>query len=282
MSGMQTVPSQDACWTASDDFPDENWPAQEQVTTMPGSRFDPVADDYDAGRPSYPDEFFAAVEEITGPLAGQLVLDGGAGTGIATRQLTARGARVAGYDIAERMLRRARARSPELSFVLGDGSRLPFRDRCADLACFAQSWHWLDHEDASREVARVLRPGGHWAAWWNHAAADGEEWFAAYQDAKELACPLYRRSRAATDRSAEAIGRTGLFWPGASITVPWTRTLAAQDWITDERSKSYVNAVPSAEREHLLAEVARIVGERFPDGQMKVSYVTRAWIARRR
>jgi ubiquinone/menaquinone biosynthesis C-methylase UbiE len=249
---------------------------------MRSSRFDPVADDYDAGRPSYPDEFFEAIEDVTGPLAGQLVLDGGAGTGIATRQLTARGARVAGYDIAERMLRRARARSPELSFVLADGNMLAFRDGCADLACFAQSWHWLDQDGACREVARVLRPGGHWAAWWNHAAADGEEWFTAYQGAKESACPLYRRSQANTDGSLAAITRSGLFEPGISIIVPWTRTVAAQDWITDERSKSYVNAVRPAERERLLTEVARIVGERFPGGQMTVPYCTQAWIARRR
>jgi SAM-dependent methyltransferase len=249
---------------------------------MPGTRFDHVADDYDAARPSYPEEFFTAIEEITGPLAGRLVLDGGAGTGIASRQLSARGARVAGYDIAERMLCRARARSPELSFVLADGSMLPFRDGCADLACFAQSWHWLDQERASRELARVLRPGGHWAAWWNHAAADGEEWFAAYQDAKEAACPLYERSPAYTDWSLEPIARSGLFEPGGKILVPWTRTVAAQDWITDERSKSYVNAIPPAEREQLLAAVARIVGQRFPDGQMTVPYCTRAWIARRR
>jgi SAM-dependent methyltransferase len=169
---------------------------------MPGTRFDHVADDYDAGRPSYPDEFFEAIEEITGPLAGRLVRGrgGGAGTGIASRQLSARGARVAGYDIAERMLRRARARSPELGFVLAGGSMLPFRDGCADLACFAQSWHWLDQEPASRELARVLRPGGHWATWWKQ----------------------------------------------------------------------------------LLAEVARIVGQRFPDGVMTVPYCTKAWIARRR
>jgi hypothetical protein len=58
--------------------------------------------------------------------------------------------------------------------------------------------------------------------------------------------------------------------------------VAAQDWITDERSKSYVNAIPSADREQLLSEVARIVGQRFPDGVMTVPYRTKAWIARRR
>jgi SAM-dependent methyltransferase len=36
----------------------------------------------------------------------------------------------------------------------------------------AQSWHWFDSLRAGAEVARVLRPGGHWAAWWNQAAAE--------------------------------------------------------------------------------------------------------------
>src|ERR1022692_1210390 len=111
---------------------------------MPGTRFDHVADDFDAGRPSYPDEFFEAIEEITGPLADRLVLDGGAGTGIASRQLSARGARGARYYSAEPMLRPAQARSPEPIFGLADGSVLPFRDGFAYLSCFVESWHWLD------------------------------------------------------------------------------------------------------------------------------------------
>ena len=92
----------------------------------------------------------------------------------------------------------------------------------------------------------------------------------------------YRRSQASTDWSLEAIARSGLFEPGGNILVPWTRTVAAQDWITDERSKSYVNAIPPAEREQLLSEITRIVGRRFPDGVMTVPYCTKAWIARRR
>ena len=249
---------------------------------MAGSQFDAVADHYDAARPSYPEELFDALEEITGPLAGQVVLDGCAGTGIATRQLSARGARVAGYDIGEAMLRRAVARSPDLAFVITDGNMLPFRDGRADLACFAQSWHWLDQDRASHEVARVLRPGGHWAAWWNQSVADDEDWHGAYQDALEAACPRYDRAQGNTDWTLEGLAGTGLFEPGARVTVLWTRTVTAGEWITEQRSKSYVTALWPRERERLLAQIARIVGERFPDGQLTVPYRTGAWIARRR
>jgi SAM-dependent methyltransferase len=251
------------------------------ISLMTASIFDAVAHHYDAARPSYPDSLFAAIEESTGPLAGRLVLDGGAGTGIATRQLAARGARVVGYDIGAAMLRRAQARSPGLSLAICDGNRLPFLDGCADLACFAQSWHWLDHDRAAREVARVLRPGGHWAAWWNHPAADGEPWFDAYQDAMDAACPDYYRFQGSEDWTLEPLARTRLFEPGSRTVVPWTRTVTTTGWITNARSTSYVSALEPAARERLLAEVTGIISGRFTDGQMTIPYRTWAWIARR-
>ena len=60
--------------------------------------FDAVADEYDAGRPSYPDGVYDGLE----PLAGRLVFEGGAGTGIATRALLQRGARVVPFDVASK------------------------------------------------------------------------------------------------------------------------------------------------------------------------------------
>jgi hypothetical protein len=57
--------------------------------------------------------------------------------------------------------------------------------------------------------------------------------------------------------------------------------VTAADWITDQRSKSYVAALSHEERELLLARIARIAAERFPDGRMTVPYRTGAWIARR-
>ncbi len=248
---------------------------------MPGSLFDALAEEYDAARPSYPDRMYDALEDITGPLAGQLVLDGGAGTGIATRQLAGRGARTVAFDIGERMLRRAQARSPDACFLLADGNAMPLRDRCADLVCFAQSWHWFDAGRAIGEVARVLRPGGYWAAWWNHEWADGEQWFDAYQGLLESACPGYDRRHRDPPLARERIVRTGLFEPGVQIMVRWTRTLSIVRWLTYERSKSYVGALGPAERERLLARIEDLARARFPGGQMSVPYRTRLRLARR-
>jgi hypothetical protein len=69
---------------------------------------------------------------------------------------------------------------------------------------------------AARELARVLRPGGYWAAWWNQEAGDGEEWFDAYQAELEPACAGYvrpRRREAAAGWADEPVARTGRFEP---------------------------------------------------------------------
>jgi ubiquinone/menaquinone biosynthesis C-methylase UbiE len=250
---------------------------------MAAAAFDALAEDYDAARPSYPDGLYQTLEQAAGPLAGKLVLDAGAGTGIATRQLAARGAQTVAFDVAEQMLRRALARSPGSCCLLADGSALPLRDGRVDLVCFAQSWHWFDHVGAAREAARVLRPGGFWAAWWNQASAHGEDWFAAYREALASACPAYHRERHRDrDWTRNGIAESGLFAPGALITVPWTREVRADQWLTEDRSKSYVGALDPEARERLLAKIASIVWARFPDGQMSVRYRTRLLLARRR
>jgi ubiquinone/menaquinone biosynthesis C-methylase UbiE len=248
---------------------------------MPGSVFDPLAADYDAARPSYPDGIFDALEAAAGPLAGQLTVDCGAGTGIATRQLAARCARTVALDIGEQMLRRALDRSPGQCCLLADGNALPFRAGCADLVTFCQSWHWFDQDTAAGEVARILRPGGHWAAWWNHPAADGPPWFDAHQDLVGSVTGQYHRSRTATAWADEAIARTGEFGQGTRTVVSWTRTLPVTMWRTELRSNSHVGGLGPAERERLLAAVTRLLDDQFPDGRMTVPYRTAMWLARR-
>lgn len=250
------------------------------------SIFDAAAGAYDAARPSYPAALYDKLESISGPLAGRLVLDWGAGTGISGRQLAARGARVVLLEIGEQMIRYARARDPQAACVLADGHRMPMRAGSADLTTFAQSWHWFEKPAAQAEVARVLRPGGYWAAWWNRAAADGQPWYERYQDVVVTHCPGYTwRNRSdrelVPDWTHEAVLAAGHLEPAATVVVPWTRQVPADQWFTDERSKSYFIDLEPAVRGSVLDQLAKIVGSQFPDGQMVVPYATTLLVARK-
>jgi ubiquinone/menaquinone biosynthesis C-methylase UbiE len=253
---------------------------------QPRSVFDRAAREYDAARPSYPSAVYDALEAAAGPLAGRLVLDWGAGTGISGRQLAARGAKVVLLDIGEQMLRRALARDAAAVCVLADGNRMPLRAGLADLTTFAQSWHWFARPAAPAEVARVLRPGGYWAAWWNRAKADGEPWFEDYLDVLMASCPGYTWRRLSDELLApewgdRAVTAVGTLEPAPPVIVPWTRQVSAADWFTDERSKSYVIDLEPGVRERVMNDLAGIVAGAFPDGQMIVPYITTLLMARK-
>ncbi|MCU1459660.1 MAG: Methyltransferase type 11 [Actinomycetia bacterium] len=236
--------------------------------------FDRVAETYESGRPAYPDRIFEALE----PLAGALVLEGGAGTGIASRALIERGARLVAYDVGRAILLRARAASPGLRAVVADGGAMPFRDGQADLVCFAQAWHWIDERHRCEEAARVLRAGGRWAGWWSHARADGESWFDSSWDRVESACPGTDRGQRDIDW-ADGLRRSGLFAVDDRVTVRWTRHVSVEQWMLDENSKSYVAALSPEEHRQLVGALDDLVRARFPDGRMSVPYETWLWTA---
>lgn len=238
--------------------------------------FEAVADEYDTARPSYPSELFDAL----GPLEGLRVLDVGAGTGIATRALIARGARVVALDPGREVLRRAALHTPGLAIVSGDGAVLPVRSGAVDLICFAQAWHWLEPSCRVGEAHRVLRPGGRWAGWWSHARADGDRWFDAYWAAIERSCPGTDRSQRDTDWGA-TVASPGRFDVSGRITLPWVREISVESWMTDQASHSYVAGLATSPRARLLGELRTILDEQFSDGAMSVRYETWLWIASR-
>jgi SAM-dependent methyltransferase len=238
--------------------------------------FDAVAGDYDAARPAYPSALYDALE----PLRGQRVVEGGAGTGIATTTLMARGARVIAFDLGPRMLSHAVARLPGLPAVVADGGDAPFRSGSVDLVCWAQAWHWVLPERRTTEAARLLAPGGRWAGWWSHARADGEPWFDRYWTVLEAHCPTASRSHRDVDWGAE-LAASPFFDVSPRETFRWTRRVSVEQWLADERSKSYVAALSDASRADLLHELARMLHEAFPTGTVEVAYETWLWIALR-
>ncbi|MFD8981683.1 class I SAM-dependent methyltransferase [Streptomyces sp. NPDC059564] len=141
------------------------------MTIGPSSRarsFSSAAARYADHRPSYPPELLDALEELAGfALASARVADVGAGTGIATTLLHARGARVVAVEPGEGMAAEFRRRNPRVPLVRGDGNRLPFVTGSVDLLTYAQSWHCTDPARSVPEALRVLRPGGALAVWSN-------------------------------------------------------------------------------------------------------------------
>src|SRR5438874_13457876 len=66
--------------------------------TETAARFDGLANIYDRHRPNYPDAALDFIRDHCSLTPGQSVVDVGCGTGIATRQLAARGLAVIGVD----------------------------------------------------------------------------------------------------------------------------------------------------------------------------------------
>jgi ubiquinone/menaquinone biosynthesis C-methylase UbiE len=106
-----------------------------------------------------------AVLELLGDVAGKDVLDAACGTGRYAIRLAQAGARVSGVDVSEEMLalakRKRDALGPAIDLRRGDVRGLPFPDSSFDLVlCALALCHVPELEQAIRELARVVRPGG--------------------------------------------------------------------------------------------------------------------------
>jgi SAM-dependent methyltransferase len=134
----------------------------------PARSYDLVADAYDRGRPSYPDDAVSWLlrgVRRTGPTVD--VVELGAGTGQLTEQLLARGCRVTASDRSEAMVARLARRAPAARVVVGTAEQVPLRPRCADLVVAAQAFDWFHAARTVVQAARVLRPGGQLAVVWS-------------------------------------------------------------------------------------------------------------------
>ena len=129
-------------------------------------RFSGFADVYDTFRPRPP----AALADVLCLLAGvarpALVIDLGSGTGTSTRYWAERAERALGVEPSADMRAQARAATSaaNVAFIEGFSHDTGLADDCADLVTCSQSLHWMLPDPTFAEAARILRPGGVFAA----------------------------------------------------------------------------------------------------------------------
>ncbi|MER7841453.1 class I SAM-dependent methyltransferase [Streptomyces sp. NPDC096040] len=234
--------------------------------------FDVAAAQYAANRPSYPPALLDAVEEEAGrSLTGARVVDVGAGTGIATAVLHARGADVVAVEPGEGMAAQFHLTLPGIPLVRGNGNALPLADDTADFLTYAQAWHWTDPAHSVPEVLRVLRPGGALALWWNTDALD-IDWIAGQADR----CSRFFGADTAAEKRKTA-DRTDLADPSGRLrftrrAVRWSRRVPLDTHLANIGSHSAFLVTPEDRRTAFLTEERAHLLKVFPEGLVEETY----------
>jgi SAM-dependent methyltransferase len=228
----------------------------------PARVFEPVASDYRDSRPGYPDDLHDRLQELVGGLTGKAVADLGAGTGIATSALAARGASVVAVEPSLAMLGRL-----DLPSVSARAEALPVRSASQDLLTCAQAWHWVEPIQAVPECGRVLREEGHLALWWN-ISDSGESWLS---DVELLSgIRPYGVGRLQDDPST--LTASGLFSGVEYRDISWRWTVPVDSWlrVASTRSSSVIlvregGALP-------VQDLQAVLHQHFPGGEVTETF----------
>ncbi|MCO7127203.1 methyltransferase domain-containing protein [Sporolactobacillus shoreicorticis] len=136
-------------------------------------KFTGKASIYARFRPNYPQPMIDYLLTDTNPQF--TVADIGSGTGILTRQLLDRGAKVIAVEPNEDMRTAAEkslsAYAPFTS-VPGSAEHTQLPDHCVDLITVAQAFHWFDATRFKKECRRILKPDQKVALIWNSRIPD--------------------------------------------------------------------------------------------------------------
>jgi SAM-dependent methyltransferase len=122
---------------------------------------------YDRFRPRPPRALLDTLLQVAGVERALRVVDLGAGTGLSTRAWAGDADEVVGVEPNPAMREQAEALTaePSVRFVHGFAQETGLDGGGADLVTCSQSLHWMDPGPTFAEAARLLRPGGVFAAY---------------------------------------------------------------------------------------------------------------------
>ncbi|HEY1349328.1 MAG TPA: methyltransferase domain-containing protein [Ktedonobacteraceae bacterium] len=125
---------------------------------------------YDQARPKPPAALLDLLTQLIGLPHPALVVDLGSGTGLSTAIWGERARLVMGIEPNADMRARAvrnvdHPSTAHITYREGVAQRTGLPDACADIVTAAQSFHWMEPTSTLAEIARILRPGGLFAAY---------------------------------------------------------------------------------------------------------------------
>lgn len=243
------------------------------------SGFSGAAEAYERGRPGYPAEAVAELAREFGLGPQSVVIDLAAGTGKLTRALTAHAGRVIAVEPIAEMLAVLRDELPGVDGRAGTAEAIPVEDESVDAVFAGEAFHWFRTEEAAREIARVLVPGGGLALLWNRAEWDDRDlpWHPEFN-----AMSLHYREAAGScpaEGWREALDETGLFEPRVEAEVVHVQVTDPEGFVALVDSWSWISNLPDEERQAFLARVREVIGDQR---ELRLRYRTEIHRTRRR
>ncbi|CAM2821391.1 demethylmenaquinone methyltransferase [Actinomyces slackii] len=144
---------------------------------------------------------------------GMRILDLAAGTGTSAAEYAADGAQVIACDLSPGMVAEGRRRHPDIDFVVGDATDLPFPDNSFDTVTISYGLRNIqDTTKALREMARVTVPGGRLVIA-EFSTPIAPAFRAAYRYYLGTALPAAARLVSSNTEAYDYLGESILAWP---------------------------------------------------------------------
>jgi ubiquinone/menaquinone biosynthesis C-methylase UbiE len=230
----------------------------------PPDAFGNTAREYELGRPEWPEELIDRVAHELGLGADATVLDLGAGTGKLTRDLVPRFSRVIAVEPDDAMLEVLEEVVPEADALVGSADAIPLDADSVDSVFTAEAFHWFASDETVAEIARVLRPGGGFAIFWNVEFGEPQPLMG---DAVEsLLDEAFARGGAPglpkvlSGTWREPLGRSG-FGPLHEAAIERELVRDKEQWLANMLSVSSIAAQSAEERRALATRLRELVPE---------------------
>ncbi len=238
--------------------------------------FEDSVADYDANRPCYPVPLYDFLIAECNLDAHSVIVDVGAGTGKGSDALLGRGLRIIAIDAGKKMLART-PRNKRRARVVAGAEDMPLPGATVDLIICAQSFHWFATTRTISEFARVLKPEGRLALFWNTRRSEPrhqklyEELIVKYNPAHDCA---YRRK----DWSG-LIECGGTFRMLRRASYEHVQTMSVESWQGLARSTSYIRCIGDERLSAFEKELGDIMASQTES--IDLQYTTNVWLAGR-
>ena len=252
--------------------------------------FDAWAADYERYRPGYPAALFDTIATRLSLPSDARVVDLGTGTGKVARAAAARGWQVTAVDPGEPMLavlrERATAEGVEIDVVRASAEETGLPAASFDAALAGEAYHWFDARAALTEMARIVRPGGGIAFFWNvgdkadSTLVAGERQLVAEYgiDGSDVRRP------GPLPETREAVRAAGAFDEPEFVQVPHVVGMTGAEYIGLAQTKSHLRTAPADLQERYGIAFAAMLASNGvgPSDRIDVPYIVDCWIAKRR